>query len=86
MHPYNRRQSVLSIYYSTLSYWSFFIVLFLLTFGSRLVVDVHHLRITAFVSHPFPLFPLYRQLHQGTRTTDAVLPDTPVHSFLPVRV
>ena len=44
------RQSVLSIYYPTLSYWSL-LVLFLLTFGTQFAAEVDHLRITAFVSH-----------------------------------
>lgn len=55
-HP---RQLVLSIYYSTLSYWSFIVVLFLLTFGTQLIANVHHLRNTYLRVTPFPrYFPL----------------------------
>ena len=53
------RQLVLSIYYSTLSYWSFFIASFLLTFGTQLSAYADYLRITCLRVTPFPrYFPL----------------------------
>lgn len=51
--PHHARQLVLFIYYSILSYWSFFII-FLLTFGTQLIVDMYRSRITCLRIPPFP--------------------------------